>query len=263
METNTLAHRRVNGWLFALILFILSSASSTSVAADPARDVGKVKPKQLKEISGLAVSRQNPDILWVHNDGANRLVVAIKTSGELVALVSWPVPIEDFEDLALGPGPKAGTDYLYIGDIGDNNETRLEIRVVRFPEPNLSEVRNGQVKIEAAEEFLFKYPDGPHNAEALIVDPVSGDIFIATKEGQDARLYTCPASELKDKSLATLEFLGTLDIGRVSGGAIARDGSRIILRREDEGHSYYTVSEGKNPVICLFDLPAAAAAPSH
>jgi len=290
--------------LFFSSLAVISTWVIAAEDADVARELGKVKPKQLKELSGMAASRQNPDILWLHNDGNARLVFAVSTSGQLAALVSWPVEIEDFEDIAIGPGPKTGTDYLYLGDIGDNDSKRDEIRVVRFAEPQVSEARGGQIEVEAAEVFRLKYPDGAHNAEALIVDPSSGDLFIVTKDMRNARLFTCPASRLKDKASAALEFLGTLDIHDVSGGAIARDGSRIILRREDKGwlwnrsrgqsiaaalqttpqeiavrgsrqgrngeavafspngQRYYTVSEGKNQVICSFQLPAVTADPS-
>ena len=194
--------------------------------------------KALREISGVAASRQNPDILWVHNDGKggdSRLVFAVSTSGKLAALVGFPIKVDDLEDIAIGPGPKTGADYLYLGDIGDNDERRGEIRVVRFAEPQVSEARGGQIEVEAAEEFRLTYPDGPHNAEALIVDPLNGDLFIVTKENRNARLFTCPASRLEDKVVAKLKFLRSLDIHRVSGGAIARDGSQIILRREDKG----------------------------
>src|SRR5262245_30169899 len=160
------------------------------------REFGPVKSKQLREISGLAASRLNASTLWLHNDGNARLLIAVDMSGKLTALVSWPVEIEDFEDVAIGTGPKSGTDYLYVGDIGDNDSKRKQIRVVRFAEPKLSEARNGQVEIEDAEDFRLQYPDRAHNAEALIVDPVGRALFIVTKEMQNAQLYTCPLDKL-------------------------------------------------------------------
>jgi hypothetical protein len=303
-----LDHRRSNYIRIFLFLFSVGLGSMCAIAAEDAtivREVGQIKLKTLREISGIAASRQNSDILWVHNDGSARLVFAVKTTGKLAALVGFPVEIEDFEDIAIGPGPTAGADYLYIGDIGDNTAERQKIRVVRFAEPQVSKTRGGQIEVETAEEFGLTYPDGAHNAEALLVDPVSHDVFIVTKEKGDALVFGCRASRLKDRAVVPLELLLTLKIGRISGGDIGRDGSRIILRREDkgwlwkrgqnqsvaaalqtlpqeipvrgrnqgqngeavafspDGNSYYTVSEGKQQIICEFQLPKPSAASSR
>jgi len=244
-------------------------------------------------------------VLWLHNDGDSRLVFAVNTSGSLAALVSFPAKIVDLEDIAIGPGPTAGADYLYLSDIGDNDSRRREIQIVRFAEPQLSDEQGGQIVMESVEVFRLKYPGGAENAEALIVDPLSGDLFLVTKDTRNARLFTCPAGKLNEKAVVTLDLAGTLDIKEVSGGAIAPDGSRIILRREGQGwlwnresgqsiaaalqmppeeihvrggrqgpngesvsfspdgNSYYTVSEGRQQVICEFQLPAGATPPSR
>ncbi len=298
-------HRRSVYWPIFVLLSSLVIGSPCAIAEDDAKVhyTGHIKLTNLTEISGVAVSRQNPDILWMHNDGKSRQVFAFNPSGKLAALVNFPGEIEDFEDIALGPGPKAGVDYLYIGDIGDNYAERHEVRVVRFAEPKISEARGGQIVVEAVEVFRLVYPDGAHNAEALIVDPVSGDLFIVTKEKQSAYLFTCPAGRLKDNALIHLESLAALDVFHITGGDIARDGSRIILRGDDrgwlwnrvpgqsigvalktrpreipvlgsrqgpkgeavsftpDGKSYFTVSEGKRPMICEFQLPAPDAVP--
>lgn len=303
-----LDHRSSNCIRLFVFLFSLGLGSTCTIADEDAtvvREVGQIKLKSLREISGIVASRQNSDILWVHNDGSARLVFAVKTTGKLAALVGFPGEIEDFEDIAIGPGPTAGVDYLYIGDIGDNTAERQKIRVVRFAEPQVSKALGGQIEVEAAEEFRLTYPDGAHNAEALLVDPVSHDVFIVTKEKANAKVFTCRASRLKDRAEVPLEYLLTLKIDKVSGGDIARDGRQIILRREDkgwlwnrghnqsiaaalqslpqeiqvrgrnqgrngeavgfspDGHSYYTVSEGKQQVICEFQLPKPSAGSSH
>jgi hypothetical protein len=220
------------------VVFALAAGPARLAAADDVADVretGHIKVKKLIEISGVAASGKNPGVLWLHNDGSSRLLYAVDTSGKLVALVSWPNEIEDFEDITIGPGPKAETDYLYVGDIGDNEARRKEIRVIRFEEPRVSDAHNGQLEVDATEEFRLTYPDEPHNAEALITDPLSGDLLIVTKENRGARLFTCPASDLKDNAVAQLRLVGKLDTRKISGGAISRDGRHIILRREDQG----------------------------
>ncbi len=43
--------------------------------------------------------------------------------------------MKDCEDVATGPGPIKGKNYIYLGDIGDNAEKRRYISVYRFEEP--------------------------------------------------------------------------------------------------------------------------------
>src|SRR5262245_61553407 len=144
---------------------LLAGLAATGVASmargvDVSHELGKIKVDQLNEISGLASSRRNADVLWLNNDGDLGHLFAVSTSGKLVALVRLRVAISDLEEITLGPGPERGVDYLYLGDIGDNSEKRREIRVVRFAEPNLSGPRGQQLDVDEAEEFRLIYPDG-------------------------------------------------------------------------------------------------------
>ena len=45
---------------------------------------------------------------------------------------------QDFEDITQGTGPDAGINYIYLGDIGNNDYDREELYVYRFPEPETS-----------------------------------------------------------------------------------------------------------------------------
>lgn len=217
-----------------LSLVVLVTAAAGDVVGVP-HQVGRIHSKELEEISGMVASRQNPSILWMHNDGGANEVFAVQTSGRVVGRVDFSAETDDVEDIAIGPGPEAGRDYLYVGDIGDNDEDRSEIRIFRFREPILRSEEGGQTTAESVEEFRLAYPDGSHDAETLIVDPVTGDLLIITKEKKRARVYVARADQLKDRSLVTLERVAKLKVPYVSGGDISRDGSRIVLRRESRG----------------------------
>jgi hypothetical protein len=226
-----------NSLILYLILHILADMMQGGLVrgADVSHELGKVKPEQLEEISGLAASRLNPDVLWLHNDGDSGQLFAVSTSGKLAAFLKCRTAIKDLEEIAIGPGPAQGVDYLYLGDIGDNDEKRREIRVARFVEPNLQGRRGLQLAVTDAEEIRLSYPNGSHDAEAMFVDPVSGDMFIVTKERDQARLYTVGGAELKVGSVLGLRAAGKLDVEEVSAGAISRDGRQILLRRERQG----------------------------
>ena len=89
----------------------------------------------LAELSGLAASRRNPGVVWAHNDGSRDRVYAFATNGEHLATFEINENIEDLEDIIIGPGPLPHFDYIYAGDIGDNDSERANFVVYRMPEP--------------------------------------------------------------------------------------------------------------------------------
>jgi hypothetical protein len=225
-------------WCAVLAALIAMLGIQTAAAAQEVqgpRETGRLRVKNLGEVSGLAVSRQNPDAMWVHNDGGRRQVFAVTTAGALVARVRIEVQLVDVEDIAIGPGPEKSVDYLYVGDIGDNESSRPHVRVVRFAEPALKTIQDKKFDATGMEEFLLRYPDGPHDAEALMVHPTTGDLFIIAKEDGRSRMYRMAADGLQKGAPATLELAGYLNVDDVSAGDISSAGDLIILRSEDRG----------------------------
>jgi hypothetical protein len=216
-----------------LVTWACAGATVASAAGESARELGTIKIKGLNEISGIAASRQNPYVYWLHNDGDQGKLFAVRATGKLAGVIDCPVAVEDVEDVAIGPGPIDGVDYLYLGDIGDNNSSRREIQVLRFVEPKLS--GDGKIEVDHVARFRLVYPDTPHDAEALLVDPLTRDLYVITKEPGRARLYRAPASKLRDGAAITLELAGTPNVSKVSAGAISPDGRRIILRQDTTG----------------------------
>jgi hypothetical protein len=66
-----------------------------AAAAEPARKLGTVKVKQLDEISGIAASRQNPFVFWLHNDGDDGRLFAVRANGKLAGVIDMPTEVED------------------------------------------------------------------------------------------------------------------------------------------------------------------------
>ena len=54
-------------------------------------------------------------------------------------------------------------DRLYVGDIGDNDSKRKTIRVYYFDDPKPDD------ETRTYKAWDFRYPDGPHDAETLLV----------------------------------------------------------------------------------------------
>lgn len=199
-------------------------------------EVGRVADAELKEISGLVSSRRYPQVLWAHNDSrGGAQVYAINTDGTLLA--TWEledVIALDWEDIAAGPGPLPGVTYLYVGDIGDNFALRSEIVVYRFAEPDV--IEDGLVT--DFETFRLSYPEPGPNAEALAVDPVTGDLLVITKDRDGPEMvWRAPGNELRNGLPTRLEPLATLDLGdgvEITAADISANGDRVALRGYDE-----------------------------
>jgi hypothetical protein len=202
---------------------------------DAASVLGTVDAPEITEASGLVASRRQPGVLWTHNDsGHSAAIFALAKNGSLLATYSLDVRSNDWEDIALGPGLEDGLDYLYIGDIGDNLSKRASVTVYRIAEPR---VQDGGGTIDASEivSFELRYPDGPHDAETLLSDPRTGDLYIVTKTlfaPGPTQLFRYSA-EAQAAGAGTLEALGALDLGAadvVTAGDMAADGAQILLR---------------------------------
>jgi hypothetical protein len=167
------------------------------------RVAGRVEPADLVEISGIAASRKQQNIeiagtIWAHNDsGDTARFFAIDADGgrrDVFNLVG--AEAIDWEDMAVGPGPEEGVSYIYLADIGDNNSQRQNVVVYRLPEPTVShdspevpaqgepapaEGTPANPDITGYDTLTLRYPDGAHDAETLLIDPVDGDLVIVTK----------------------------------------------------------------------------------
>ena len=130
----------------------------------------------MDEISGIAASGMHKGIYYVHNDsGDTARFFAVNSTGATVAIYTLKgATAHDWEDMETGTDA-TGKPVLYLGDIGDNSAKRAEIDVYQVPEPRGPSANVPWVR------YRFDYPDGPHNAETLMVDPHTHRIFIASK----------------------------------------------------------------------------------
>ena len=177
--------------------------------------MGTVRGLGLDEISGVVASERH-EVLWVHEDsGADPLVHAIAPGGRPVATITLAgAEHVDWEDIALAGG------NLWIGDIGDNASIRVSIQVYWLPEPDL---RSGTADPNL---LSLTYEDGPHDAEALVVDARHEALYVITKELSLTRgfVYRAPIGGLRDEDLRELTRVGTVPLGIVTAADLADDG---------------------------------------
>ena len=209
-----------------LVASAVAAVAGLLLSATPAPPevVLTLQDPTLVESSGLAVSAVHPGVLWTHNDGGSvAQVLAVDHSGSTVATVTL-AGIDPYDPEALAPGTdNRGRPALYLGDIGDNLRERPDVSVFRFREPT----RLADATVPA-QWYRFTYPDGPHDAEALLVD-ADGRIMVATKEFAGAGLDRAP-STLVTESEGTNVLTRLADVpALVTDGAYLPDG-RFVLR---------------------------------
>ncbi|RSS78730.1 WD40 repeat domain-containing protein [Streptomyces sp. WAC06614] len=177
---------------------------------------------RIKESSGLAASKRHPGVYWTHNDSDDGPYVygVDGATGRTVARITLTgigVP-RDVEAISLGPDGQ-----LYLGDIGDNRGgTWDHVWIYRFPEP--TELGDRTVK---ATQFTVRYEDGPRDAESLMVHPVTGRAYIASKNQNGGGLYEGPEQLSTDGSNV---FKRIAQVPWVTDGAFSPDGTRLTLR---------------------------------
>ncbi|MFE9745805.1 LPXTG cell wall anchor domain-containing protein [Saccharothrix saharensis] len=219
---------------FLLVASLMVTAGSA--AAEPAVvDVCAVTDPRLEELSGLASDGAR---LFAVNDSDNgRLQVQVlDRTCAITRTITAPNNPFDVEDLALSPD---GT--LWAADTGDNGKTR-ETVALHAVSPDGS-----------ARLHRLTYPDGKHDAEALLIDG-SGIPHIVTKETIGSALVYRPASALSEDAPTPLEQVARVSISTtdtpggplqnsvvtrlVTGGAMARDGRVAALRTYTDAYLF-------------------------
>ncbi len=207
----------------------------------------------LKEISGLVTSLSGKNnLLWALEDSGNKnAIYLLDTLGTLVATKYLTNVFNlDWEDMAGGPGPKKGKYYLYVGDIGDNFKIRPFISVFRLEESDLNDI--GDSLISSFDVINLTYPDGAHNAEALLVDSETGDIYVITKDSV-AGVYVAPYPQ-KINTKSKLTLVAELPISTVTAADMSSDGRQILIKNYDDIY-YWERKPGETLVACLKKVP--------
>jgi hypothetical protein len=224
----------------ALLLSVTSglvSAAPAAVAAQPPAPVEqcRVDDDRLAELSGLA---SDGSAWYAVSDGGSALRVLVLDPAdcsvrEVRTASNNPY---DVEDLALG---RDGS--LWLADTGDNRRRRDDVALHVMPPGG------------GATMYRLAYPDGPHDAEALLLDR-AGVPYIVTKETLGAAGVYRPAGPLAEDRTVRLEKVASISLRStqtpggpvngvlgsvlVTGGAVSRDGTIAAIRTYTEAYVF-------------------------
>jgi hypothetical protein len=234
-------------FLIAAILLLATNAQGGEIRYAPPEAMGIPPADMTPEISGIALSRKNEDVIGVHNDSGDRpkvYALSVRT-GELLSIAELPgASSKDWEDMAIGPGPDKRFDYLYLADFGNNARKKKQFWIHRTPEPlvaSRSEFKAAEAVAKSVETFTFTYPDpdsAVFDAETLLVDPENGEITVVTKdqnENNGISFVFRSDGPLSPIGVNRLVQVGSIDFGRgirnrATGGDVSADGRWVIER---------------------------------
>ena len=192
-----------------------------------------VQDNRLTELSGLAA---DAEFRYAINDGGRRLqVIVLRKDCTVQRVITAAVDPLDVEDLALGSDGR-----LWLADIGDNDRQRETVALHVL-------AQNG-----APELHRLTYPDGPHDAEALLLDR-DGTPYLITKETLGSSGVYRPVGPMATPGPRPLELVTRVRFARtdtpggpvgaigsmlVTGGASSADGSVVALRTYTDAYLF-------------------------
>ncbi len=214
-----------------------------------------VDSPDIDEASGLAASARFDGVFWTHNDDGDGVLYAIGGDGQVRARLRIPgVDPVDWE--AVGSN---GDGQLFIADIGDNEQERADITIWQVSEP---EALDGDVSAGVASPIVVSWPDGPTDAEAILVDPTDGMLYVLSRDPQAAQVLRIDPS-----GAGTAEVVLTLDLDTapLAGTGAVRDATftdegAVLLRMSD---AIFWFPPAGNVLDTLQGTPCAAQTPQE
>ncbi len=203
---------------------------------------------RLHEASGLIESVANPKHFWTLNDSGNPAEVFLIDQKANIQMVCKLKGIDnrDFEDITMGAGPVEGKNYIYVADIGDNLSRHFIKLIYRFQEPVFMAGSN-DIEVTDFDTLKIKLSDRPRDTEAILVDPLSKDIYLVSKLEDSVSLYQIKFPFQNDT--LTAEKLAILPLKKITAGNISPDGKEVLLK--DYKNVYYWKNDQGLPLSQL------------
>ncbi len=222
--------------LASVVPFVIGSLSGPS--PPPGSTEFSFQDPAIVESSGLTVL---PDgrFVTVNDSGDEARVFTVDPgTGRTVGVTRWEGTVEDVESVA-----PDGAESVWVGDIGDNRESRDSVWAVRVP------VGEGD-RVVPGERVTLSYPGGPADAEALLTHPRDGRLVVVTKDVLGGTVYVVP-DDTRPGSTVELEPMGSAQ-PLVTDGAFFPDGRHLVLRNYGRAVVY---SWPELQTVGGFDIP--------
>ena len=222
---------------------------------------------RITELSGIAPSRKRDGLYWLHNDsGGEARIFAMDSTGSTLAVCALKGATNvDWEDIA--NVDHAGTSWLYVADVGDNDARRQEIVIYRTEEAEVSSSWQNQQLSRQAEHAVFTYEDGPRDCEALMVDPADNSLWLIEKSSAfTSGVYraTWPGDGKIGVFRRVAEIAPPFSLGilrRITAADLRPDRGAMLIRTYGGIVEFYSPPQHPIPALLGFDSSALISYP--
>jgi hypothetical protein len=191
--------------------------------------VASINDDRITESSGLAYSSKFPDLAYTLNDENGPIYTIRPSTGKVVGTIK-------LDDVKLGDPESIYVDpygHLWIGDLGVNDEERHDVAIYAFNEPGA-----GNFRVKDMLKFPVSYEDGPKNVEAMLINPISGQVYLVHKaKKKDATVYALP-NPLVNGQTNNARDLDKKMPEKVTDGEFTPDGRRALVKTEKDVYIY-------------------------
>ena len=195
-------------------------------------DLEKNLPKELNEISGIT---KDGNIFWAISDAKKSTIYKLDLSGNIIQEIQISnVRLKDAEAIT------SDKNYLYVGDIGDNDGNRTNRSIIKILKTSIGNKSATTIK---GELINFSFPDrneskkkknNNHDCEAMLFFKDSLYLFTKRREDQKSELFVLPVTPGNHAARSISIFKTN---GLITDAALNEKETEIALIGYDEGHA--------------------------
>jgi len=192
-------------------------------------------PKKLKEVSGIALSKDKKTIWAIEDQGNKNVVYALDAQGKQVANVMVnDAENNDWEDITADP-----QGNIYIGDFGNNDNNRRNLAILKLDLKDTSQkstnvIQTTRFRYEGQTEFPPKKSNWLYDCGAFV--EMDGNFYLFTKnrsKGFDGTflVFRIPNKEgdFEAKLIGQLKLNGKYSDAAITSAAINSTKDKIVL----------------------------------
>lgn len=192
-------------------------------------------PKKLKEVSGIALSKDRKTLWAIEDQGNKNVVYGMDLQGNITAdVLIGNAENHDWEDITADP-----QGNLYIGDFGNNDNDRQDLAILKLDLKNTAQktarvIQKTEFHYEGQTAFPPKKSNWLYDCEAFV--EMDGSFYLFTKNRSKGfngtfLVFRIPnqAGNVEAKLIGTLQLKGGYSDAAITSAAINTAKDRIIL----------------------------------
>lgn len=185
---------------------------------------------EISEISGIEMLECCDSLVFAVNDSGNPSeVYVLNMRGEIAQTIVMPQGYKnnDWEDITSMQTGHNGV--LFIADIGNNKllKTSYQIILMFFTFRCNESI---PVQIDSLKTLNFTMENNSYDAETLIYDSISGNLYVITKWGEFSKVFEITNPLTRSSKVFPAKYCGKLPLSIITGGDLNAEGDKLLLK---------------------------------